>query len=203
MVSKRSRTTVLAVTGCALALAAVGGTGYAAGQITGSQIKDKTLGPNDLLVRVASKAVDNDAIPAGTAGTFPALKVTITAPTKGYLVATASTDAFDYAAEVDAFCFLRLGSKYVLGTNREIAFNGNGNPGDDPEQDCVTNATIPVKAGKKTVSFVGSVGATTTFDESALQVEFVPFNGQGKRPTAGQIAGALGRSLPRAVAQNR
>ncbi|MFN8195892.1 MAG: hypothetical protein U0R80_16640 [Nocardioidaceae bacterium] len=187
MTRSSSRKTVLTVAGCALALAAVGGTSYAAGQITGGDIKDKTLGPNDLLVRVASAQVDDDAV-SGVTGQTVALKVKIVAPTKGYLVTVASSDVFDSSSATFANCSINLGPAYVFGTERSIELD----PGTNQEENCDTNVSIPVKAGPHVVKFMADPGETTTiFDETTLQVEFVPFNGVGKPPTNAEINGAI------------
>jgi hypothetical protein len=187
MARASSRSIVLAVAAAAMALALIGTASYAAIVITGKQIKDKTLGPNDLLVRVASAQVDDDAVTNTTAPTT-ALKVKIVAPTKGYLITTASSDVFDYGTASSSGCDIQVGDKYAKGSFRSIS----SDPTVNPEEDCVTNVTIPVAAGQYTVKFMAFPGeTTTTFDETALQVEFVPFNGVGKQPTAKEIKRAL------------
>ncbi|MFT3874352.1 MAG: hypothetical protein QM714_17180 [Nocardioides sp.] len=191
MTRKASRTTVLTVAGCALALAAVGGTSYAAGQITGKQIKDKTLGPNDLLVRVASKQVDDNAIAGFSTGTATALKVQVTAPTKGYVVVTASSDVYDFSAPTYTNCWISLNGHYARGSERSVHITA-----DDQEQNCGTNVTIPVGAGKKTVSFDADGGSNTIYDETTLSAEFIPFNGNGKRPSKSEIKNALSKAAP-------
>jgi len=191
MTRKTSRTTVLTVAGCALALAAVGGTSYAAGQITGQQIKDKTLGPDDLLVRVASKQVDDEAIGGFSTSSATALTVQIKAPTKGYLVVTASSDVYDSVSDVYTDCWISLNGKYARGSLRTVHITA-----DDREQNCGTNVTIPVAAGKKTVSFDADGGLNTVYDETTLSAEFIPFNGNGKRPSKKEIKNALDKAAP-------
>ncbi len=197
MARASSRSIVLAVAAAAMALALIGTASYAAIVITGKQIKDKTLGPNDILVRVASAQVDHDAVIGTTAGTV-ALKVKIVAPTKGYLVTTASSDTFNYADASFSSCAIDVGPKYALGSFRSIT----SDPTINPEEDCSTNVTIPVAAGPHVVKFMAFPGATTTtFDETALQVEFVPFNGVGKAPTKAEINGALSTKAPQVGAR--
>ena len=190
MIRTASRSTVLTIAAAALVLTAAGaGAGYAAGQITGKDIKDKSLGPTDLLVRVAAKQGDDDAIPSGSTAPRKALQVKIKAPTKGYLVVTASSDVFDFAASQEqTSCAIAVDDKYAKGSYRSIEVGGA-----DTETNCETNVTVPVAAGAHTVAFYADVlDAGVTYDETALSAEFIPFNGVGKAPTNTQIHAALG-----------
>jgi hypothetical protein len=199
MARASSRSIVLAVAAAAMALALIGTASYAAIVITGKQIKDKTLGPNDLLVRVASAQVDDDAV-TDTVATTVALKVKIVAPTKGYLVTTASSDVFDNSDTVSSSCYIQMGAKYALGSYRTIYLDS----GTNGEENCETNITIPVGAGPHVVKFMAQPGSVTTvFDETALQVEFVPFNGVGKQPTNKEIRNALDKVVTAKHSVNR
>ena len=119
MTRSTARTTALSVAVTLVALSLVGSAAFAAGQVTGKDIKDKTLGPGDLLDRVAYKTNDNDTL-RGITGTQPALRVTITAPTKGYLVVTASSDNYSVGIPAIAACAIDLDGHYVLGSRRSI-----------------------------------------------------------------------------------
>ena len=182
-----NRSTTVAIAAAALALGSIG-SATAAGMITGARIKDKTLGPGDLLVRVATAKTDNNAA-TGVTGEVGVLQTRITAPTKGYLVVTASSDVYDHTAvSASSDCWINLGDKYAVGSRRSIQLSTSGNR----EEDCNTNVTIPVAAGTRTVKFRAVLTATTTtYDEATLEVLFVPFNGKGKRPTNSEITGAL------------
>jgi hypothetical protein len=168
--------TTLTLGAAAIVLAAGSmGAGFAAGQLTGKDIKDKTLGPNDLLVRVAAVQNDDDT-GINFTGSKRLLKVVVQAPTKGYLAVTASSDVFN------------LGNAYALGSDRAISLDDAANN----EENCETNVTIPVAAGKHVVSFWAfSQSTELIFDETALQAEFFPFNGVGKQPTKREITGAI------------
>ena len=162
------------------------GTATAAGLITGKQIKDKSLQANDLLVRVATAQTDNNASNQ-VSGTSTLLKVKVNAPTKGYLVVTASSDVYAPTNPDYGNCWIQLGDKYALGSERSIHLDASFND----EEDCNTNVVIPVAAGTRTVKFMSSQSGNLVFDETTLSAEFVPFNGQGKRPTGAEISGAV------------
>lgn len=188
MARSASCSTVLTIAAAALALSAVGTTAYAAGQISGNQIKDKTLGPNDLLVRVAYGRVDGGAA-SGQEGDYQLTRAVITAPTKGYLVVTGSSDVSDDINPSMARCWVHVGSKLVRASERLTELDPAGHSQDT----CSTSVVIPVSAGSKNVRFMGELDQdTTSFDATTLQVTFVPFNGTGKRPTNAEIASAYG-----------
>lgn len=180
--------TTLTLGAAAIVLAAGSmGAGFAAGQLTGKDIKDKTLGPNDLLVRVAAVQNDDDT-GINFTGSKRLLKVVVQAPTKGYLAVTASSDVFNLGVPTDADCSIHLGNAYALGSDRAISLDDAANN----EENCETNVTIPVAAGKHVVSFWAfSQSTELIFDETALQAEFFPFNGVGKQPTKREITGAI------------
>lgn len=195
MTRAASRSTVLTIAAAALALSAVATTGYAAGRITGADITDKTLGPDDVMVRVASAQVDNGAA-TGVTGTQPLLRVTVQAPTKGYLVVTASSDVFNIGVLTGAECWVDLGGKYAFGSSRFISLDEAGNN----EENCATNITIPVAGGRHVVRFMASIQSPDLmFGATSLQAEFVPFNGTGGRPTAAQIKAAVGSRQTKAT----
>jgi hypothetical protein len=188
MAHPASRSTVLTIAVSVAALSVVGTSAYAAGRITGSDLKDKTLGPDDVLVRVAAKQNDGPTL-TGVTGPQTALSVSITAPTKGYLVVEGSSDVHSSAVGSFAQCFITLDDHYVLGSYRTIGLDASSG---NAEEDCITGVTFPVAAGKHKVRLRAVIPhITTVFDKTALSAQFVPFNGQGKRPSKAEITAAL------------
>jgi hypothetical protein len=133
------------------------------------------------LNRVAVSYKNNNSV-IGDGGTHTIRQVNITAPKAGYLVMTASTDGFLTSGTTGSGdCWLALGGHEITSTDRTEDYDYTVNAG---ESDCVTNVAWPVKAGLHTVAFVGDPSAGVIFDESTLVVQYVPFNGAGKIPTA-------------------
>lgn len=190
---------VVAIVIASLALVtALSGTAYAALVITGANIKngtvtsadlknnsvrgvdlkDRSLLGADLLVRVASASADDNAV-TGTTAPTPALQTSIKAPVKGFLVITASSDAYS-STDNYADCWIAVDGGAVRNSERSLQFTSASNS----EQDCATNTTVAVRAGVHAVALMADpLGADVVFDESHLSVVFVPFDGKGKYPT--------------------
>ena len=111
----------------------------------------------------------------GVSGT--ALTTTITAPGPGFLLINAGSDVFGSAADVYN-CFIEVDGVQSTPSLRTSEFNTTEN-----EDNCATETTVQVAAGSHTVDFeFTGVAATTTVDESALQVLYVPFGANGAQP---------------------
>lgn len=138
------------------------------------------------LARVA-KAVDDDAALVGE-GTV--LTTTINAPSSGFLMIDASSDVFNYNESDDVLCFIELDGSRVVSSARELHLDAGA--GVNKEEDCSTNTVVPVQGGTHTVdleadSFLDLT--STTFDESALSVLYVPFDGSGNQPSDFTVLG--------------
>lgn len=67
----------------------------------------------------------------------------------------------------------------------------NATQGVNEEENCTTNAVVPVAAGTHTVDLEGDVGALhTAFDSTALSAIYVPFDGIGTAPSSATISAA-------------
>jgi hypothetical protein len=191
---------VAVVVACLALVAALAGSAYAAITITGKDIKndtvtgqdlkDRSLRGGDLLVRVASAQIDNDAV-TGLNGNATALTVNITAPTKGYLAITASSDTFNFTASDTISCWIS-----VDGTDAESSFRTselNQIEGSNTEENCNTDVTEPVDKGKHVVRLrVSAERTSTVFDETTLRAIFIPFGPTGKFPTQFDITKGSG-----------
>jgi hypothetical protein len=165
--------------------------------LTGADINESTLGQvpsansatsaNDSgavdgfsaneLIRAARASADSSAF-NGTAPTFPdgggtpVLTTTINAPKSGFLHIVASSDNF--GSDTDVVCGIS-----VDGTARPESARSFDSSGED---NCATNATVPVSAGDHTVDlragYIASAG-TAIFDEASLDVLFIPFGPTG------------------------
>jgi len=125
------------------------------------------------LTRVAEDHADANAL-VGVSGS--AAYTTITAPKPGYLFIVAGADVWSPAAAFDNYyCAIVLDGTYLSSSERVVELDASTN-----EDDCSTNAAWPVGKGLHTVDFqFFGVAATTTVDESSLQVIFSPFNSTG------------------------
>jgi hypothetical protein len=136
------------------------------------------------LVRVARAFDDNTAV-SGTTAETEAVSTNIVVPTAGYLAITGSSDVFNTTAPDTPSCWISVGGAEVDSSDRTMQL-ATGNT----EEDCGTNATVPVAPGTRHVALVGDPGATTTtFDEAALTVIFIPFGGNGAQPGSFNING--------------
>ncbi len=110
-----------------------------------------------------------------------ALTTTINAPTSGYLFVSAGSDVFNFTTQDFVTCRVRVNGDIVAGSPRQIQLDGNGT--ENQEEDCATNGTLAVQAGTHTVDLEGAgLNANTVFDESSLQVLFVPLGADGTQP---------------------
>ncbi|MEA2333002.1 MAG: hypothetical protein QOH58_3140 [Thermoleophilaceae bacterium] len=121
-------------------------------------------------------AGDNDNALVGVSGTV--LTTTITAPGPGFLLINAGSDVFGSAADA-LDCWIEVDETQSPPSIRTIEIDGAANS----EEDCTTETTVQVGAGSHKVDLEGlDVAPTTTFDEAALQVLFVPFGATGSTP---------------------
>jgi len=130
----------------------------------------------NMLTRLAS-AADTDNALVGVNGT--AISVSITAPTRGWLHISASSDNF--ASAVGSInCNLDVDGTNIAASFRTMAFDG----GNNTEEDCSTNAVFFTCGGTHTVALEGSaMNAGDVFDETTIEAEFHPFDGAGNRPS--------------------
>jgi hypothetical protein len=171
-----------AVTESKLADGAVTTNKIANDAVTGEKANESTFGqvPNAKTLdgisstafsRQASASIDNNAL-VGVSGT--ARELNITAPQAGFLLVIASSDVFGTA--VDAYnCFLNVDGADVTASQRTSEF---GVAAGDSEENCGTNAIVPATAGAHNVKFnFSGIAATTTVDETELDVVFIPLAG--------------------------
>jgi hypothetical protein len=119
------------------------------------------------LIRVAESHINNNAV-VGPATNAVARSVTIYAPKNGYLVMTASSDVYG-SPDTDT-CELRLDGTITLSAS-------------DTESNCGTDSAWPVAKGTHTVDFVATnPAAGVIYDETTLEVMFVPFDAYGSVP---------------------
>jgi hypothetical protein len=137
------------------------------------------------LTRVASASDDNNAHVFLTSGVATILSTSITAPSAGFLFITAGSDVYNGADDSIASCWIEVDGTEFDPSERTIDVDSAYNR----EEDCTTEATIPVGAGSRTVVFRAD-SDPLTWDEATLNVLFVPFDGNGNPPAAAKIASA-------------
>jgi hypothetical protein len=150
--------------------------------VTGEKANESTFGqvPNAKTLdgigstafsRQASSSIDNDALSNVEEGT--ARQVNITAPQNGFVLIIASADVFG-SAEDSYDCFLEVDGNEIEASERTSMFDA----AEDREENCGTNAIVPVSAGTRNVKFnFADLELTTTVDETELDVVFIPFAG--------------------------
>jgi hypothetical protein len=116
-----------------------------------------------------------------TSGTI--LTTSITAPIDGFLIMSASSDVFSNSADDRMGCRLEIDGTVVPSSRRTFMINFTA--GVNQEEDCHSETVVPVMTGDHTIDFVtnGTPAAGIVYDESALWVLFVPFDGAGNPPT--------------------
>jgi hypothetical protein len=125
--------------------------------------------------RQAHSAIDDNALVGETGveqGT--AREVSITAPQNGFLLAIASSDTFLDGPESDSFtCLLNVDGSNLSQSRRTSEVSEVSS-----EENCGTNAIVPVAAGPHNVKFnFTSVGEDLVVDETELDVVFIPLAG--------------------------
>ena len=150
--------------------------------VTGAKVKESSLGtvpnanavgglPANNLVRIASAAVNHDALAAsGTAA-----QASIDAPRAGFLQIIASGDSFTSVSDAGITCALLLDSQLITASERTISLSTPANV----EENCDTNATTSVSLGSHTVKFNFSGIDNAQVDGVTLDVLFVPFGANG------------------------
>jgi hypothetical protein len=150
---------------------------------------DRLDGKHDnQLLRVASFS-GQSPLTSGAAG--PVATTTINAPTAGFLVIDAGVDTWNFAERATVLCYIQIdnNSSFVPGSIRFAEINGD--VGLNRDEDCSTNAVVPVAAGTHTVDFEGTPGsATTNWGQTALSAIYVPFNGTGAPPSSTAVTTA-------------
>jgi hypothetical protein len=145
------------------------------GMLTGADVGDGTLTGGDLLIRAATASDDSSAL-SGTSAVSQVLATTITAPARGYLMMVAGSDV--YGDFVGSDCWLAVDGAEFNPSERVLGNNSNVD-----EVDCATNGAVVVNAGAHTVQLMADPGSSSViFDESTLDVIFVPFNSTGGVP---------------------
>jgi hypothetical protein len=139
------------------------------------------------LVRVASFA-GQSPLADGTSGKVAT--TTINAPAPGFLVIDASSDVSNNGESAFPQCFIRVdgfpasGSRMIMQLNES---QGSVNT----QEDCATNAVVPVAAGTHTVDLEGVAdGNNTLWEETTLSAIYIPFNGSGASPSSAAISAA-------------
>jgi hypothetical protein len=141
------------------------------------------FGPTSL-VRTARDAIDGSAVGGTTAPTDAAV-ANVAAPTAGYLTIRAGSDVYNPSADSDeAVCWIELDGTEIGASERVIDLDGaSGNV--NHEENCSTNATVPVSPGVHNVTYVADPDDTSTaFDETSLSAIFIPFGNDGTQPTS-------------------
>jgi hypothetical protein len=181
---------VAVVVSCLALVAALAGTAYAItitgkdikdGTVTGTDVKDQSLKGGDLLVRVTSAQDANNTVTGASTGR-KALEATITAPVNGFLAITASSDVRNTEESAFAGCSLSIDITTIRSSARLIDLNQTELV--NTEENCATNATVPVRKGKHIVRlWVTTTSSDTVFDATTLQAIFIPFGPTGHAPT--------------------
>jgi hypothetical protein len=127
------------------------------------------------LLRLSRSAINDNAI-VGDGAARVARQVGIKAPKRGFLFIVASSDVFGAASF--GSCWIRLDGTDLSSSERTYQL-GTGNT----EENCGTDIAWPVAAGTHAVQFRADPATGVTFDETTLEVLFVPFNGNGKVPS--------------------
>jgi hypothetical protein len=139
------------------------------------------------LIRLSRSAINNDAI-VGDGTLQTARQVSIKAPKKGFLFIVASSDVFSYTVDDSPICSIYLDGTQLSSSARQIFIENTANP----EEDCSTDIAWPVAAGTHLVQFRAAPATSVTFDETTLEVLFVPFNGNGFVPNPVAPSGPTG-----------
>lgn len=127
------------------------------------------IGPS-AFTREASSAIAANAL-VHTDGS--AREVTIAVPRDGFLLAVASADVYALHANDYYTCFIYFEGTALPQSERSSQLAENVNE----EENCSTNAMIPVAAGTHNVRFnFNSVGPSTVVDQAELDVVFIPFS---------------------------
>jgi hypothetical protein len=131
----------------------------------------------DQLVRVAS-FTGPSPLAAGANGTVAT--TTINAPAPGFLVIDASSDVLN-SFQADVYeCSVQVDNATAPGSRRAMALSAT-QPGVNFEENCSTNAVVPVSAGTHTVDLEATLvsDANTRWKDTALSAIYVPFDGSG------------------------
>ncbi len=132
------------------------------------------------LVRVASFTGESP-LPDGTEGGKVAT-TKINAPSKGFLVIDASSDFRNQdlaPASITFSCFIGVDNTAASGSERHIELDHDVNR----EEDCSTNAVVPVFAGNHTVDLkVRGPSKNTEYDDTVLSAIYIPFDRNGAQP---------------------
>jgi hypothetical protein len=146
------------------------------------------------LTRVATAYDDNNAHTFSTNSTANVLNTSINAPKAGFLFITAGSDVYGGGSDGrDSTCWITLEGTEFSPSERDIQLDDTVNH----EENCQTEATIAVSAGDHAVAFRASADGSVdsvNYDESTLNVLYVPFDGGGGSPTAADIAKARSSS---------
>ena len=151
---------------------------FAAGPAIAAAINAKTLNgyKANQLIRVAQNSIDNNSL-IGTGAEANVISTSITAPENGTLVVTASSDVYG-GPDTDT-CTITLDGTQLNAADRTFKLTT-----DNSEGNCNTDIAWPVGAGLHTLALVATNPATgVTYDESTIEVTFIPFNGSGQLPT--------------------
>jgi hypothetical protein len=161
--------------------------------VTGEKVNEDTLGQVPSATSAANANTVGGLAPSGVVRTAfaghgidtlvgvsgTALTTTITAPGPGFLLIDAGSDVFGSAAD-EYSCLIEVDAVPSVPSVRTSEFEAAAA---DSEENCTTETTVQVAAGSHTVDFeYTGVAATTTVDESALQVLYVPFGATGTQP---------------------
>ena len=131
----------------------------------------------DQLVRVAS-FTGPSALAAGANGTVAT--TTINAPAPGFLVIDASSDVLN-SFQADVYeCSVQVDNATAPGSRRSMALSAT-QPGVNFEENCATNAVVPVSAGTHTVDLEATLVSAprTNWKDTALSAIYIPFDGSG------------------------
>jgi hypothetical protein len=132
------------------------------------------------LLRVASFTGASPLATGTSNGTVAT--TTINAPASGFLVITAGSDLSNLEESAAVGCRILVDNVYGSGSQRYMRLNASQGHVNE-EEDCSTNAVVPVQAGTHTVVLNADNDAPhTKFGETALSAIYVPFNGTGATP---------------------
>ena len=115
---------------------------------------------------------------------------TIEAPASGFLVIDAGSDVGDTHSSHLVVCHIEVDNARASGSERRMELDAGAAEAGNREEDCSTNAVVPIAAGMHTVDLEGAGSEFTYWGDTALSAIYVPFDGTGAPPSSDAISAA-------------
>lgn len=114
-------------------------------------------------------------------GDGPAVQVPITAPRRGFLVATAAIDVSGNTYDLYT-CQLTVDGEVVAGTEMHSAVHALSGHTANHSENCVTTGVLPVAAGSHVVGLDIANWDSASLNEASLWAMYLPFDDSGQAP---------------------